>query len=241
MNMECPIGGLTLENQRIGKPRISVLICTLNEEENLPHVLPDIPSWVDEIILVDGRSVDRTVEIARRLRPETKVFFQPGVGKGDALKHGMQQVTGDIIVTLDADGATDPRDMPRFVEPLLHGYDFVKGSRFLHTFPRNKPVHRIVGNWIIVMTFNMLFFRWYTDMCSGYSAFWKRAVEGIDMWSSDGFENEPLVNTRVRKYGLRVVEVAHLDKGRIKGVVKEESWRQGFKAVRGIIRERFCK
>ncbi|MFC2072337.1 glycosyltransferase family 2 protein [Chloroflexota bacterium] len=219
---------------------VTVLICTLNERENLLYVLPKIPAWVDEVLLVDGRSTDGTVEVAQKLCPRVKIVYQPGKGKGDALKCGIQYASGDIIITLDADGATDPSEIEKFIEPLLNGYDFAKGSRFLNGLPENKPLHRLLGNLLITITFDVLFFRRYTDLCSGYNAFWRKKLEGVDIWSADGFENEPLVNTRVMKYGLKVIEVGHIDGGRIAGNVKESSWRQGFKAIKGIVRERFC-
>jgi len=222
-------------------PSITVIICTLDEEESLPYILLKIPRWVDEILLVDGHSTDRTVEVAEELCSGIKVLYQPGRGKGDALRRGIRKAKGDIIVTLDADNATDPEEMPKFIEPLLDGYDFAKGSRFARGFPLNKPKHRIFGNLIITLLFNVLFFRRYTDLCSGYNAFWKKKIERVDLYSSDDFENEPLINTRVRKAGLKVVEVGHLDRGRLKGSIKESSWRQGFKAVKTIIRERFWR
>jgi len=220
-------------------PKITVLICTLNEDENLSYILPKIPRWVGEVLLVDGHSTDSTVEVAKKLRPDIHMLYQPGKGKGDALKCGIKHASGDIIVTLDADGATDPEDMLKFVEPLLNGYDFAKGSRPLHRPPHNKPWHRILGNWIITIAFDLMFFAKYTDLCSGYNAFWKRAIEQVDLESPDGFENEPLANCRVRKKKLRVIEVSHSDGGRFKGEVKESSWRQGSKAIKTIIRERF--
>ena len=122
---------------------------------------------------------------------------------------------------------------------LLDGYDFAKGSRFRDGFPENKPAHRVVGNWIITLTFNFFFFARYTDLCSGYNAFWKKKMVALDSWSNDGFENEPLINARIRKHHLKVIEVAHDDPGRISGDVKEESWRQGTKAIKSILRERF--
>lgn len=226
-------------NKPSNYPKITVLICTFNEEKNLPHVLLKIPGWVDEIILVDGHSTDGTAEVAKKLRPEIKMLYQPGKGKGDALRHGMKHASGEIIVTLDADGATDPEEMPRFIEPLLDGYDFAKGSRFRNGFPNNKPRHRILGNWIITFTFDLLFLERYTDLCSGYNAFWRKRVENLDLWSSDGFENEPLINTRVKKGELKVIEIGHSDEGRLQGDVKERSLRQGFKAIKSILRERF--
>jgi glycosyltransferase involved in cell wall biosynthesis len=226
-------------NKPAGYPKISVIICTLNEEQNLSHVLPKIPEWVDEILVVDGHSTDNTVEVAKRIRPEIKILYQSGEGKGDALRLGVKHASGDIIVTLDADGSTDPEELSRFIEPLLDGYDFAKGSRFVRGFPPNKPKHRILGNLIITITFNLLFFRGYTDLCSGYNAFWKKKLEQVDLHSHDGFENEPLINTRARKKGLKVIEVEHTDSGRLGGDIKEQSWRQGFKGIKSIVRERF--
>lgn len=222
----------------VAKPKVTVLICTLNEEENLPHVLPKIPDWVDEVLLVDGHSGDRTVEVARQLRPDVRIFYQPGKGKGDALRYGIQQATGNIIVTLDADGTTAPEDLPRFIEPLLNGYDFVKGSRFKLGLPANKPRHRIFGNMLIVLTFNLLYLTFHTDLCSGYNAFWKERIASVDLGGGN-FEDEPLINARVRKAGLKVKEVGHLDRGRLDGESKAPSWRQGFGAIKTIVRERF--
>lgn len=232
--------GPKLENEKtIQNTRITVIVCAFNEEPNLPYVLPKIPEWVDEIILVDGHSGDNTVGVAKSLCPDINILYQSGKGKGDALKCGFEHSSGDIMVTLDADGSTEPAEMDKFIEPLLNGYDFAKGSRFLRRFPRNKLWYRILGNWIITITFDALFFRKYTDLCSGYNAVWKEAAEKVNLWSTDGFENEPLINLRVAKKGMKVIEVGHSDKGRLKGEVKESSWRQGFKAMKSIIRERF--
>ncbi len=218
---------------------VTVLICTLNEEDNLPSKLQKIPVWVDEVLIVDGHSTDKTVEVAKEICPEIKVVYQPGKGKGNALKIGIENATGDIIVTLDADNATDPAEMPKFIDKLLLGYDYIKGTRFVSGRAYNKPFHRVLGNWIITMTFDVLFFRLYTDMCSGYNAYWRKNVQEIQIFSTDGYENEPLINARIAKSRLNVIEVGHSDHGRSKGDVKESSWRQGVKAIKSITRERF--
>jgi glycosyltransferase involved in cell wall biosynthesis len=220
-------------------PKVSVIICTLNEEGNLPYVLPKIPAWVDEVVLVDGHSTDRTVEVAEKLRPDAKVYYQPERGKGDALRYGFIHVSGDIIITLDADGATDPEEIPKFIELLLKGYDFVKGSRFSIRLPSKKPSHRILGNLLIAAVFNILYGARYTDLCSGYNAFWKKSLERVDLYSSDCFEDEPLLIAKVKKAGLNVVEVGHNDFGRVSGESKAPSWRQGLKAIKTITREKF--
>ena len=218
-------------------PSITALICTLNEEANLPYVLPKIPNWVDEIILVDGHSTDQTVEVAKGLRPEIKLFYQSGKGKGDALKCGFKHANGDIIVTLDADGTTDPEEMPKFIEPLLNGYDFAKGSRFLNNRP-NMPLHRQFGNWVLVTTANILHGTRYTDICSGYNAFWKRAIEKVSL-SSDGFEMEQEMNVKIKRAGLKVIEVPCQDQGRYGGTSKTQDLKQGLIDLITIIRERF--
>lgn len=220
------------------EPKISVLVFTLNEEASLPHVLPRIPEWVHEVILVDGHSTDNTVALAKELRPGVRVLQQPGRGKGDALRYGIAHVKGDIIVTLDADGQTDPVELPRFVEAIRRGYDFAKGTRFRRPFSTIRPIHRIIGNWIITLVFDLFFFRLYTDLCSGYNAFRKEAVRSVDLSYPDGLADEPLVHARVRKAGLRVIEVPHRDMPRIAGDSKAPSWRQGFGAIKTIVRER---
>jgi glycosyltransferase involved in cell wall biosynthesis len=112
-------------------PQVSIVIPARNEEHNLPHVLPRIPHFVGEVILVDGHSTDATVEVARQVHPTIRILDQHGHGKGDALRQGFAACTGDIIVMLDADGSTDPAGVPLFVAALMRGYDFAKGSRFL--------------------------------------------------------------------------------------------------------------
>jgi cellulose synthase/poly-beta-1,6-N-acetylglucosamine synthase-like glycosyltransferase len=116
-------------SDRIESPTVSVIIPTLNEEGSLAWVLENLPPWVDEVVLVDGLSTDATELLARRLRPDARIVHQHRRGKGAALRAGFAAASGDIIVMIDADGSTDPREMGRFVGALKDGADFVKGSR----------------------------------------------------------------------------------------------------------------
>ena len=218
--------------------RVSVVICTLNEAKNLPYVLPKIPLWVDEILLVDGHSTDTTVEVAKKIRPEIKVLYQPGKGKGDALKYGIQQATGDIVVTLDADGSTNPEEIPKFIEPLLGGCDFVKGSRLAQGCPPNMPKYRWFGNKILTITCNILYGTRYTDLCSGYNAFWKSAFQRLKL-AANGFEMEQEMMVKVKKLGLKVVEVEHHDAGRLGSNSKVSGVKQGLTDWWIIVRMRF--
>ena len=109
-------------------PTMSVVVPTLNEAENLPHVLSRIPNWIHEIVLVDGNSTDGTVEAASKLRSDIRVVMQEGHGKGNALRASFAAATGAISVMIDADGAMAPEEIPAFVQTLVAGADFAKGA-----------------------------------------------------------------------------------------------------------------
>lgn len=172
----------------MGAVKISVVVPALNEAENLSYVLPRIPRDVYEVILVDGHSTDDTIKVARQLRPSVRVIVQEGKGKGAALRCGVQAARGDVVVQLDADGSTNPADIPAFVGYLLAGADFVKGSRFLQgAGTADMPYYRRLGNSAFVIMANLLFGLRFTDITYGYNAFWRKhapllALE-IDGWS----------------------------------------------------------
>lgn len=231
-----------------GCPAVTVLICTLNEEQNLPYVLPKIPGWVDEILLVDGHSIDKTVELAKQLRPEIKILSQPGKGKGAALKFGVQHATGEIIVTLDADGETPPEEINSFIIPLLQGKDFAKGSRLSRRRPPKMPSYRWFGNKVLANTCNLLFSTRFTDICSGYNAFWKKKFLQLNLPCDVhelGCSMEQLMIVRSKKIGMKIEEIPHSSNGRIGGssVLSNvpQSVMQGFKDWFIVIGERFQK
>ncbi|MGH2850641.1 MAG: glycosyltransferase family 2 protein [Solirubrobacteraceae bacterium] len=217
---------------------ISLVIPTLNEAANLPHVLTRIPSMVDEVLLVDGHSIDDTISVARAIRPDVRVVLQDGRGKGDALACGFAAASGDIIVMLDADGSTDPAEIPRFVDALLDGSDFAKGSRFVTGGDSSDitPL-RSAGNRVLSRTVNLLFRTSYTDLCYGYNAFWRHCLPHMRI-TCTGFEVETLINVRVARAGLRVTEVASVEYERIHGESKLNVVRDGARVLRAILSER---
>src|SRR5579863_833700 len=171
-------------------PSVSVVLPAMNEARNLPHVFRTIPDWVDEIVLVDGRSTDDTVAVARGLKPDIKVVVQQGTGKGEALQAGFDACQGEIIVMMDADGSTDGAEIPRFVAALTRGADFAKGSRFMTGGASDDiTLSRRLGNRILAILVNRLFGTRYTDLCYGYNAFWARHLSKLDL-DCDGFEVE---------------------------------------------------
>ncbi len=217
---------------------VSVVIPTLNEERNLPHVLPRIPAWVDEVLLVDGGSVDATIETALELMPSIRVIVEHRPGKGAALQAGFRACTGDIIVTLDADGSTDPAELPAFVGCLLGGADFVKGSRFAQGGgTADMGFVRFAGNWCLRAVVRIAFGGRYSDLCYGYTAFWRRVLPVLE-GDATGFEIETLMNIRALSAGLRVVEVPSYEAERVHGLSNLSPWRDGWRIVRTIARER---
>jgi glycosyltransferase involved in cell wall biosynthesis len=217
---------------------VTAVIPTLNEAANLPHVFARIPDCVDELIIVDGNSTDDTVGVARALRPDARIVLQNRRGKGNALACGFAAATGDIIVMLDADGSTDPAEIPVFLAPLVGGADFVKGSRYLEGGGSEDitPL-RSSGNRLLGAAVNLLFGTNYTDLCYGYNAFWRDCLPYFQI-TCDGFEVETVINVRAAKAGLEIVEVPSREHMRIHGLSNLNIWRDGRRVLRTIIRER---
>ena len=217
---------------------ISVVIPTLDEAANLPHVLTRIPAIVDEVVLVDGHSLDDTIAVARAIRPDVRVVLQSGRGKGNALACGFAAASGDIIVMLDGDGSTDPAEIPRFVAALLAGSDFAKGSRYTHGgHSRDLTTVRAAGNGVLRLAVNTLFGTRYTDLCYGYNAFWRHCLPYMSV-TCDGFEVEALINVRIARSGLTVTEVASVEHPRRHGESKLRVTRDGARVLRAILGER---
>jgi glycosyltransferase involved in cell wall biosynthesis len=215
-------------------PRVSVVICTLNEEKNLQAVLPKIPRWVFEIIIVDGHSSDHTVEVAKMLRPDAKILYQPHEGKGDAFKFGVAASNGEIIVTLDADGTYAPEEIRNFVAAIVSGNDFAKGTRFLGLPPIGISPKRRLGNILLAFAVNFLVRSRYTDVCSGYYAFKKEVFQRINLLSN-GFEMEQELFVKIIKMKLKVIEVPHSYSRRVYGTSKTRDFRQGIKDLLWIV------
>ena len=220
------------------RARVSVVIPTLNEAANLPHVFARLPSCVDEVVLVDGHSSDDTIAVARALMPDVRVLLQSGQGKGNALACGFAASSGDVIVMLDADGSTDPAEIPQFVQPLMEGADFAKGSRFVAGgASTDMTTVRRIGNRLLTGLVNLLYGTGYTDLCYGYNAFWAHCLPCMQVDCS-GFEVETLINTRIARAGLRVHEVASVEHERLHGDSHLRATRDGFRVLRTILAER---
>ena len=238
-------------SRRPDEPRVTVVVPAMNEARNLEIVLPELPA-VHEVILVDGRSVDDTVAVARRLVPDVKVITQTRRGKGNALACGFAAATGDVIVMFDADGSADAAEIPAFVDALKDGADFAKGSRFApgggsHDITR----FRSAGNRALNMLANLLIGTKYTDLCYGYNAFWTdilprlalpnhaiRSLNDKRMVWGDGFEIETVINCRIARAELSIAEVGSVERLRVHGESNLNAVSDGFRVLKTILAER---
>jgi glycosyltransferase involved in cell wall biosynthesis len=248
------MGGFVRDLLAEGEPaeRISVVIPARNEARNVPYVLEALPAGLHEVILVDGHSVDNTIEVARRVRPDVKIVQQTRRGKGNALACGFAEVTGEVIVMLDADGSADPDEIPAFVAALSAGAEFAKGTRF----SRGGGSHDItrlrrLGNAALNGLVNRLFGTRYTDLCYGYNAFRTYLLPVLDLppvhpvgvsadgmlWG-DGFEIETLINVRAAHAGVMITEVGSTEKARLHGVSNLNAFSDGIRVLRTILAER---
>ncbi|QIG42999.1 glycosyltransferase family 2 protein [Nocardioides anomalus] len=231
-------------------PRISVVVPALNEALNLAAVLPLLPP-VHEVILIDGGSVDGTVQAARRARPDLITVLQSRRGKGNALAAGFARVTGDVVVMFDADGSADPAEIGRFVEALQQGADFAKGTRHAGGGGSDDltPLRRL-GNRALLRVFNTLFRVRHTELCYGYNAFWADLVPLLDLpdhrlpapsgdtmlWG-DGFEIETVISCRLAAARVSVTEVPSQERLRMFGESNLRTFRDGFRVLRTLATE----
>ena len=239
--------------QRNGNPRVSVVVPTRNEARNLEVVLPAVAAVrpaVHEIIVVDGQSVDGTIETAQRVLPWVKVITQTRRGKGNAMACGFAAATGDVIVMFDADGSADPAEIPAFVRALVAGADFAKGSRFVRGGGSDDiTLLRKTGNAGLNGVANALFGTSYTDLCYGYNAFWSDILPVLDLpdiglpapqqgmlWG-DGFEIETVLNCRVAAAGMKITEVPSMERERIFGQTNLRTFADGTRVLRTLAAE----
>jgi len=218
---------------------VSVVIPTLNEARNLPDVLFGLPRVVDEVIIVDGHSEDDTVEVATKVLPTARVILQKRNGKGDALRSAFGHASGDIIVQMDADGSMDPLEIEKFAQVVSEGYDVVKGSRYLSGGgSTDLSAQRSFGNRMFVRMVNLLFSADYTDLCYGYMAFRKDALNRLnDTLKCNGFQIETEMCIKAKKLGLRVTEVPSFEGKRAHGSSRLCLVRDGFRILSMILTE----
>jgi len=222
------------------KQKISIVIPTLNEEENLPAVLEDLKSTLErhdleaEIIIVDGCSQDRTVEIAQSYGAH--VICRPG-GKGYALRLGIAAAKQEIIVMMDADCSHIAEEIPQMVKGIEDGCDICMGSRFMAGGDSEDitPLRRF-GNQFFISLVNLIWGTKYTDLCYGYRCFRRSCLPRLKTRAL-GFGIETEIAIRAAKNNLKILELPSFEKNRKHGVGKLRTLQDGYVILKTILRE----
>jgi len=220
--------------------RVGVVIPARNEEDNLASVLSRLRDlgYLD-ILVIDGNSKDKTVEVAKDYG--AKVVYQNGNGKGDAVRQVFNNgyLDVDVVALMDADGSMIPEEIPRLVKALDSGADLVKGSRFGkggYTYDMNFM--RRIGNFFFLALVNLLWSTRYSDICYGLGVFTKKAIkEMTPVLKSANFEIETEIFIKAKKLGLKVAEVPSIELRRKYGKSNLNAFRDGFRILRTIVRE----
>jgi hypothetical protein len=218
--------------------RISVVIPCYNEEHGIRHTIGMLPACVDEIVVVDNNSTDRTGEVARSLG--ARVVFEARKGYGAAYKAGLPAVTGDVTVTLDGDGTYPANQIPEIVDHMEHrGLDFVSASRFPLKNPRAMNFSNKVGNGVLTLGMALLYGRRVRDSQSGMWVF-RSGVYARLRLTSDGMA----FSEEIKIEAIRAPEVCfgeyHIDYHPRVGEVKLQKWRDGFRNLFFLVKKRFA-
>jgi dolichol-phosphate hexosyltransferase len=217
--------------------RITAVIPCLNEEEGIQRVLADLPSFVDEVIVVDNNSTDRTAEIARAMG--AIVIREVNRGYGRAYKKGFAAATGDIVVTLDGDHSYPLDALSYLLEAFLHcKVGFLSASRFPTLNHDAMSIKHRIGNRILSLTMSVLFLRWINDSQSGMWVFRRNVLDKMKL-SSDGmaFSEEIKVEAiRNRHIGFREIFINYSQRV---GEKKLQPWRDGARNIMFLFRKRF--
>jgi len=231
------------EALNIRKSTVSVIIPTLNEEKNIPHILKKIPKIIEEIIVVDGYSTDKTVQIAKEISSQLpisiKFIDREKIGKGNAIKCGLKEAKGDIIIIIDADLSMDPDEIKYFVQDLSNGYDYVHGSRMIRGGRSDDMTFvRYFGNHMLAFIASIFFGKRISDITYGYHGMKKEVVNKLELKSDDfGIETEIIL--KAIKKNIKYKEIPCHERRRLYGNGKLRALDDGKDILLRIIKERF--
>ncbi|MGC8710515.1 MAG: glycosyltransferase family 2 protein [Candidatus Micrarchaeia archaeon] len=229
-------------NKEKKKAYISVVVPTLNEAKNIGQLIKEVKDELDsygykyEIIVVDGHSEDKTVEIARSLG--AKIMFE-SKGKGFALRKGLEAAKGDIQISMDADLSHKPNELKLLISGIEIGYDICMGSRFIiGGGTEDMSLFRKFGNKFFVGLVNLFYHTNYTDLCYGYRSFKKGVLEKLNL-KENGFGIETEISIKAVKKRLKVIEVPSMEKKRSSGNGKLRTFKDGYVILKTLFENLF--
>jgi glycosyltransferase involved in cell wall biosynthesis len=216
---------------------ITVIIPCLNEEQGIRRVLESMPDFVDEVIVVDNNSTDRTHEVATSLG--AKVVHEKLRGYGRSYKRGFACATGDLIVTLDGDHSYPVDAISYLLEAFLHlNVDFLNASRFPVRDRSAMSFKHKIGNLILSAAMSVLYLRWVRDSQSGMWVFRRSILSGMRLESDGMAFSEEIKIEALKSSKIRFGEIAILYTSRL-GEIKLNPWRDGFQNLWFLVKKRF--
>ncbi len=226
------------DSTQIKDLKVSLLIPTRNEEGCIGRVLKEVPrDVVDEVVVIDGHSTDRTAEeVKENLRPEDKFVVQKGKGYGAAFIEGFDIATGDVLIMMDADGSHNPADIPKLVERVRRGGEYVMASRYApggHS--EDDTVIRWFGNRMFTLMTNMIHGTRVTDSLYLFTAVTRDGLKKLKLTSS-GFEFCTEIVVKAHRAGLKFDEAPAIERARYAGKSKVNAFWHGLKILMMILK-----
>ena len=214
--------------------KISVVAVNLNEAFTIKKVLETIPKDVDEVFVVDGYSSDGSPVIARSLG--FPVICQEGKGRGCAFRTGFKRATGDVVIMLSTDGNERSGDITKLTDKISEGYDIVIASRFGQGKSLDVTLLRKFGNWFLTKLINLTGGTSLNDTQNGFRAIRKSCLDKMHL-DSERFDIEAEITMKAGKLGLKITEVPTIEDNREFGVSHLNTFRDGYKIFKRIIKE----
>ena len=217
--------------------KITVIIPCLNEEQGIEKILRSMPEFVDETIVVDNNSIDRTAEIAQSLG--ATVIREEVRGYGRSYKRGFSHASGDLIITLDGDHSYPVDALSYLLEAFLHlNVDFLNASRFPVRDSSAMSLKHKLGNLVLSLAMSVLYLRWVRDSQSGMWVLRRSILKDMRLESDGMAFSEEIKIEALKNSQIRFGEISILYSSRL-GEIKLNPWRDGMYNLAFLVRKQF--